>query len=54
MICECCGAEFAQRTGPGRPRKYCTDACRVKVLRKVHQPAWNNRRSQEKKDGRWI
>lgn len=42
--CPCCGNYFERVTGrPGRPRKYCSDECRIHMLRTVYQPAYARR-----------
>ena len=35
--CERCGRMFEQK-GTGRPRRYCSDSCRVRACRERHSP----------------
>lgn len=43
-----CRAPFDRIVGKrGRPRKYCSDECRVHMLRTVHQPAYAAREKRK-------
>lgn len=45
IICANCATPFEREIGGrGRPRKYCTDACRIERLRTEFQPEWYKRK----------
>lgn len=53
--CANCGTWFVQNPGPGRPRLYCTDECRIHRLRTVFQPAWYQREKLKKlSHNKWL
>ena len=49
--CETCGIELPEQTGRGRPRRYCSDACRKQANRKNLTPP--ARMAMTDRWGRW-
>lgn len=37
LYCQQCGQMFFYTVGPGRPRKFCSNACRQKHWREAHK-----------------